>query len=93
MDENKLKAIVEEVVNRAVDPIKEQLSDPDTGLAAINRRLDANTAAVVEVESTLSGYADAYKTNQANIERLDVRVSELEENAGIIPPPELVIQR
>lgn len=60
MDENKLKAIVEE----AVKPVLDQLSNPDTGLAAINKRLDnpdtglkgindrldANTAALVELE-------------------------------------------
>lgn len=72
MDEGKLRTIIKEVVTEAVDPIKKQLEDPDTGLAsinrrledpdtglaAINRRLDANTAAVVELESTVKGYAD-----------------------------------
>ena len=93
MDENKLKSIVEEVVNKAVDPIKEQLNDPDIGLAAINKRLDANTAAIVQLESTVNGYGDMYKINKSNIERLDDRVAELEENADITPPPELAIQR
>lgn len=93
MDENKLKVIIEEAVNKAVEPIKEQLNNHDTGLAAINRRLDTNTAAVVELESTIRGYADAYKTNKANIERLDDRVSTLEDRSGITSPPELIIHR
>lgn len=100
---SKLKTIVEEAIKPVLDQlndpdtglraINKRLDDPDAGLAAINRRLDANTAAVVELESTVKGYADACKTNKANIERLDDRVSELETNAGITPPPELTIQR
>lgn len=80
MDEAKLKVIVKEVVGEAVDPIKKQLgrvvnrldgiegqlNDPDIGLTAINRRLDANTAAVVELEATVKGYADMYKINDSN---------------------------
>lgn len=34
-----------------------------------------------------------YKINKSNIERLDDRVAELEENAGVVHPPELAIQR
>lgn len=48
MDENKLKAIVEEVVNRAVDPIKKDLNGVKGDLAGIKetqkdhtRRLEA----------------------------------------------------
>lgn len=95
------------LLDEALNPIKKQLEDPDSGLAALNQqlgnldaglaalnsRVDANTAAVVDLESTINGYADAYKTNKANIERLDDRVTKLEDNAGIIPPPEFSIQR
>lgn len=81
------------ILNEALKPIKQQLEDPEDGLSALNRRMDANTAAVVELESTVKGYADAYKTNKANIERLDDRVTKLEDNAGIIPPSEFAIQR
>lgn len=55
--------------------------------------MNANTAAVVELESTIKGYADSYKTNKANIERLDNRVTKLEDNPGITPPLEFAIQR
>ena len=41
MDENKLKAIVEEVVNKAVDPIKETLADHSRILEDHTKRLQA----------------------------------------------------
>lgn len=95
MDENKLKAIVEEVVK----PIKDQLNgvtsrldDPDTGLVAINRGLDANTGAIVELEKTVKGYADMYKINDSNIRRIEKRVETLEEDAGVDTPPELQLE-
>lgn len=105
MDEDKLKKIVEEVVNGAVDPIKQMLNDPDTGLkainkrlddsdtglAAINRRLDANTAAVMALEKTVNGYGDMYKINDSNIRKIEKRVETLEENAGIESPQEFIL--
>ena len=39
MDENKLKAIVEEVVNKAVDPIKEDLAGVKQDLAGVKKDL------------------------------------------------------
>lgn len=99
MDEDRLRTTVKEVVNEAVDPIKKQLDgvvtrldDPDTGLAAINRRLDANTAAVVGLESTVEGYADMYKINDSNIRRMEKRLEPLEEDAGRDVPPELKLE-
>lgn len=99
MDENKLRLIVKEVVDEAVTPIKQQLDgvvtrldDPDTGLEAINRRLDTNTAAVVELESTVKGYADMYKINDSNIRRVEKRLEPLEENVGINVPLELKLE-
>lgn len=48
---------------------------------------------VINTEAVLKGYADAYKINKGNIERLDERVAKLEENSDIIIPSELVIHR
>lgn len=48
---------------------------------------------VITTETTVKGYADAYKTNKANIERLDERVAKLEDNSGITVPSDLAIQR
>ena len=99
MDENKLKSIVED----AIKPVLDQLNDPDTGLAAINRRLDdpdtglkrinerldANTAAVVGLESTIKGYADSYKVNDSNIRRMEKRLETVEEKESISITDEL----
>ncbi len=92
-DSKKILDKVLESINKRFDGIEEQLNDSDSGLPALNRRMDVNTEAIVELESTIKGYADAYKTNKVNIERLDDRVSKLEDNSGIIPPPEFAIQR
>lgn len=89
MDEQTLKKLLDE----ALYPIKKQLEDPDSGLGAINRRLDANTAATVELESTIKGYADAYKVNKKNIERLDERLTTVEDQLDIQPSDQLVIHR
>ncbi len=95
MDEDKLRTIVEEVVK----PIKDQLNgitskldDPDTGLAAINRRLDSNTGAVVELEKTVKGYADMYQLNDRNIRKMEKRLETTEEDAGNDVPPEFLLE-
>ncbi len=77
------------VMNSKIDDIAERLDDPDTGLAAINSRLDANTAAVVELESTIKGYADSYQANDTNIRKVEKRLETLEEDTGVDVPPEL----
>lgn len=43
MDENKLKAIVEEVVNKAVDPIKDDLAGVKDDLAQIKETQEDQT--------------------------------------------------
>lgn len=63
MDEDKLRVIVEEVINKAVDPLKKRLEDPETGLKRINEKLDANTESVVSIEQTIKVYGDMYKMN------------------------------
>src|SRR3989337_2959629 len=98
MDEDKLKKIVEEVVNTAIEPINQRLygitgrlDDPDTGLKRINERLDANTAAVMELEKTMKGYGDMYKINDSNIRKIEKRVETLEENVGLESPQEFTL--
>ncbi len=84
MDENKLKDIVEQ----AIKPIIDQLNDSDTGLAAINRRLDANSASLMTIEKELKIYGDMYKINGSNIKKMEKRLEIVEEDAGIEAPPE-----
>ncbi len=92
MDENKLKAIVEEVVNNAVNPLKQMLEDPDTGLKRLNDRMDANTVAIVKLEATVNGYGDMYKINDSNIRKMEKRLETVEEDAGIEVPPEFHLE-
>lgn len=60
------------LIKKAIEPIREQLNDSETGLKAINLRLndpeiglgaikdklDANTASVIGIETTIKGYGD-----------------------------------
>ncbi|MBI2315066.1 hypothetical protein HYU93_03360 [Candidatus Daviesbacteria bacterium] len=46
-------------MNKKLDDLGKKLDDPGTGLKRLNERIDANTAAVVELEGTIKGYADA----------------------------------
>lgn len=94
-----LKEIIE-ILNHKVDKLETAQTLNSASISMIknmqsmmNDKLDTHTGALIEIEGTLKGYADSYKTNKSNIERLDVRVSELEDHAEIIPPPELTIQR
>ncbi|MDO8573307.1 MAG: hypothetical protein Q7R77_01010 [Candidatus Daviesbacteria bacterium] len=106
MDENTFRKVVKEVVNETIKPIKEKLDgvterldgvterldDPDTGLVAINNRLDANTGAVIELEKTVKGYADMYKMNDSNIRRIESRLKPVEKAAKIKVLPELHLE-
>lgn len=92
MDENRLKAIVEEVVNRAIEPIKQGLNE-----VKLKQEESANTVAVrvlpplTYIETTLKSYADRYVANEDHIQRLDKRLTKVEDNLGIQPPQELNI--
>ncbi len=55
MDENKLKAIVEEVVNKAVDPIKEDLNEVKETLEDHTRRLEALAGDVEQLHLDVVG--------------------------------------
>lgn len=54
------------VMNSKLDGVEESLEDSDTGLAAINRRLDANSASLMTIEKELKTYGDMYKINGSN---------------------------
>lgn len=101
MNANDYKKLLEE----ALDPMKQQLGDiegrlggvegklddPDIGLKRLNDRVDANTAAVMELEKTVKGYADSYKINKYNIERVDTRLSKVEDELNIEVPEDLKV--
>lgn len=73
MDEHTFKKLL----NQALDPIKKDLNDLKDVVE--NRILPS----VTEIEVTLKSYADRYKINQLNIERVDIRLTVVEDNLGI----------
>lgn len=54
--------------------MKDQQSMMNKKMDDMKETLDSNTASLVDIESKLDSYADSYKINQHNIERLDTRV-------------------
>lgn len=84
MDEKNFKKLLDE----ALEPIKQQLENPETGLKRISEKLDANTESVITIEKEVKSYADSYKENQRNIKRLDTRLNVVEEELSIEPPEE-----
>lgn len=77
------------VMNKKLDDLGDRLDDPETGLKRLNNRVDANTAAIVGLESTIKGYADSYQANDSNIRKAEKRLELLEEDAGTNIPPHL----
>lgn len=81
------------VMNEKLTSIRKDLDEVKDDLKEVKQTQQSHTGSLMSIEATLNGYADAYKVNKVNIERLDERVAKLEDNAGIIPPSDLVIQR
>ncbi len=75
------------------DLIKGQQSVMNDKLDEVQETLASHTGSLMKIESTLEGYADAYKVNKGNIERLDERLAKTEDQLDISVPPELAIQR
>lgn len=83
MDEAGFKKLLDE----AIAPLRqdiEELKDVQE-----NRLLPS----VTEVEITVKSYADSYKINKGNIERLDERLTTVEDQLEIQPSDQLAIQR
>lgn len=72
------------VTSEQVRTIKDQMS-------VVNRKLDAHSGSLVDIESKLDTYGDMYKINQKNIERLDTRLVAVEGKLGIEPPEDLKV--
>lgn len=80
-------------ISAILDLIKDQQSVMNGKLDQVQETQDSHTASLIKIESTLEGYADAYKVNKGNIERLDERLAKAEDQLDISVPPELAIQR
>ncbi len=82
------------LLDEALQPLKEGQEELRKDLHEVKDTKENRVLpSVITTETTIKGYADAYKTNKANIERLDDRVTSLENKAGTVPPPEFTIQR
>lgn len=85
MDNQTLRKIVKEVVDGAIEPIKRDLAEvKDT----LNNRV---LPSVTQTEMTVKSYSDRYEINQHNIERLDTRLTTVEDNLSIDPPEDLKV--
>lgn len=72
------------VMNTKLDTIQKDLNE-------VKETQQNHTGSLMNIEATLEGYADSYKENQRNIERLDTRLSEAEEELNIEVPEELKV--
>lgn len=79
------------VQSATIHLIKDQLSVMNKKMDNMQEALDSQSASLVEIESKLDSYADSYKINQHNIERLDTRLATTENKLGIEPPEDLKV--
>lgn len=71
--------------------MKDQQSVMNKKMDDMKETLDSNTGSLVEIELKLDSYADSYKMNKHNIERLDTRLNTVEDELTIEPPEDLKV--
>ncbi len=82
-DYNKIADLVDERVKQALDPIKEDLAELKQDLKDVKDTQESRVLpSVIETEVTIKSYADSYKINKHNIERVDTRLSAVPHFAG-----------
>src|SRR3989344_3900088 len=64
------------VMNAKLDAIRKDLE-------GVKETLQSHTGSLMNIEATLEGYADAYKVNKKNIERIDERLTIAEDQLEI----------
>lgn len=91
-DYNKIADLVDERVKRALDPIQEDLTELKQNLNDVKDTQENRVLpSVTEIEITIKSYADSYKINKHNIERLDTRLSTVEDELKIEIPEDLKV--
>lgn len=80
MTSNDFKKLLDD----ALDPIRRTQKEQSETLETIQ-------ASVISIENTINGYSDMYKINNSNGKKLEKRIKVLEDNSGIIPPPEFTL--
>lgn len=86
-DLNKLADLVDKRINKALEPIKERLDDPKSGLKRINNRMDVLWDQVVKVTADIEDVKDTLSSHSKSLNRIESNEADL----GIAPPPELTI--
>ena len=78
MDEQTLRKVVKEVVENSIGPIRGDVRELIGGVKtlkgdvqSLKDDVDSLKVSVVDLEQTVGSYADSYKENQRNIERLN----------------------
>lgn len=79
------------ILNEALEPIKETQKEHTKVLKEHSEALETLQASSITIENTINGHGDMYKINNSNDKKLEKRIETLEENAGIIPPPEFTL--
>lgn len=92
-DLNQIRGAVKEEISTALEPVVNKLD-------ALWDQTVKLTEDMTEVQETLNSHTTALKQiatntehNRDNIVKLDKRVHDLEDQAGIVPPPEFTIAR
>lgn len=87
MDEQVLKKVLDE----ALSPLRKDIQSLKEDVSSLKEDVSSLKASVIYLEQTVGSYADSYKENQRNIEKLDTRLVTAEDKLGIEPPEELKV--
>lgn len=87
MDENTLKKLLDE----AITPLREDVKDIKEDVATLKEDVTTLKGSVLNIEQTMTSYADRYKINQHNIERVDTRLVTVEDKLNIEVPEDLQV--
>ncbi|MFH0936796.1 MAG: hypothetical protein V1808_00700 [Candidatus Daviesbacteria bacterium] len=95
MDEKSFKKLLDEAivpVIRDLAEVKNTQAKLQVAVTGIKDTLDNRVIpSITETEMTVKSYADSYKENQRNIEKLDTRLTVTEDKLGIEPPEDLKV--
>lgn len=112
-DAQKIADLVDERLNKALEPIKNDLSELKQDVGGLKQDVNGLKEDVgglkqdlkevkdiqesrilpslTEIEVTVKSYADSYKINKHNIERVDTRLSTVEDKLNIEVPEDLKV--
>ena len=94
MDKNNLKKLLDEAITplrEDIKDIKEDVSTLKEDVSTLKEDVSTLKGSVLSIEQTINSYADSYKINKHNIERLDNRLSTVEEKMSIEVPEDLKV--